>query len=533
MLLNILSSIDDSFADEPSDLLRIFVSCRRALRHIITSSDDWSLNSKLFLRISKLFGNESSLEWLLSSLQRTCRGKSSQNMKEMLFYLADHTSHLFLKFAEICFSFSLSKGEKLISLYSNDTTNGRDSSKVCLAWRYVENLAQTMESQIRILNIPKMGGIGSCFDVISCLQGFLWGLVSTLQEVNPTSDLKLWCWSRLEGFISSFENFVDICFYLLLSEGEKLSDDLPDPHFENDLVNFGEFMRSWVNTKKQDEITNLPFSQFCERASVDRVSLFKRLFTDETLEMQFIIRELFVASGAIFKLRCMMLPPSNNLTIPMGKISISNAVLHELADCPGWPSKFSFTWIEGILQFLQVVAGYIKNSDLDFSKQVYSQLISSHLGVIGKCISLESKRANLSIHDTGSNTKSLNPTGESGQELRNELTRFKSMVRVSLKKLIGGGRRSSGTVLVQAVERALVGVEKGHHAVYNIKIGNFEGGCGTVSPSVAAGVDCFYIILESLSGKQNIIYIFNRVYHYQVNNLYVVECYGVNSFFSV
>lgn len=491
--------------DKSSDLLRIFLSCRRALRHIITSSDNRCLKSKLFLKISKFFGNGSSLEWLLSSLQRILRESYSQNMKDMLFYLADHTSHIFLKFAGICFSFSLSKGEKLVTLCSNDTTNGKESSNGCLAWRCVENLARTIESQIRTLNITKMGGICSCIDVISCLQGFLWGLVSTLQEVNPNSlDLKLWCWSRLEGFIGSFEDFVDICLYLLLSEGEMLSNDLPDLHFENDVVNFGAFMRRWVKTKKQDENTNSPFSQFCERASVDRVSLFKRLFTDETLEMQFIIRELFVASGAIFKLRCLMLPPSNNLTIPMGKISISNAVLHEMADCPGWPSKFTFTWIEGTLQFLQVVAGYINKSDLEFSNEVYSQLIRSHLGVMGKCISLESKRAKLSIHDTGSNTKSLSPTGESCQEMSNELTWFKSMVRVSLKELIGDGRRSTGMVLVQAVERALVGVEKSCHAVYNVNIGNFKGGCGNISPSVAAGVDFFYLVLESLSGNQKI-----------------------------
>jgi hypothetical protein len=428
-------------------------------------------------------------------------------MKEMLFYLADHTSHIFLKISGICSSYSLSKGEKLVSFFSNDTTNEEESSNICLAWGCVENLAQTIDSQIKILNITKMGGIGSCIDVVSCLQGFLWGLVSTLQEVNPNSlDLKLWCWSRLEAFIGNFENFVDICLYSLLSEGEKFSKDLPDLHFENDVVNFGAFFRRWVKTEKHNEITNLPSDQFCERASVDRVSLFKRLFSDETLEMQFIIRELFIASGAIFKLRCMMLTPPSNLTIPMGKISISNAVLHEMAGCPGWPNKFTFTWIEGILQFLRVVVDYVNNSDLDFSKDVYSQLIISHLGVMGKCISLESKGAKLSIHDTGSNTKCVNPTGESGQEMSNDLTWFKSVVRVSLKKLIGDGGRSTGMVLVQALERALVGVEKGHHAVYNVNIGNIPGGCGNISPGVAAGVDFFYLVLESLSGIKSMLW---------------------------
>ncbi|KAJ4820381.1 Urb2/Npa2 family protein [Rhynchospora pubera] len=500
---NILNNCGNSFAYKPSDLLRIFLSCRRVLRHIITSSDEWCLQSKLFLKVSKIFGNRSTLEWLLNSLQRISREKSSQNLKELLFYSSDHTSHIFLKCAEIFFSFSLSKGEKLISLYSNDETNGRESSKVCLAWRCAESLAQTIDSQIKMLQITKRGGIDSCFNIISCLQRFLWGLVSTLQEVNRNSfDLKLWCWSKLEGSIGSFENFVDICLYLMLSEGETLWNDLPDLHVKNDMVNFGAFMRKWVKTKKQDETFSLPFSQFCERASVERVSLFKRLFTDETLEMQFTIRELFVASGAIFKLRCMMVPPSGNPTIPMGKVSIANAVLHVMADSRGWPGKFSFTWIEGVLQFLEVVAGHVNKFDHDFSKEVYSQLISSHLGVLGKCISLERKRAKLSIHDTGSNTKCLNPIEESDQDMINGLTRFKSRVRISLKKLIRDNTRSMVMILVQAVERALVGVEKGFHAVCDINIGSTEGGCGNASPSVAAGVDCLYLVLESLSGKE-------------------------------
>ncbi|KAJ3702578.1 hypothetical protein LUZ61_006283 [Rhynchospora tenuis] len=500
---NILNTCGDSFAYKPSDLLSVFLSCRRALRHIITSSDDWCLKSKLFLEVSKIFGNRSTLEWLLNSLQRISREKSSQNLKETLFYLSDHTSHIFLKCAEIFFSFSLSKGGKLMNLYSNDETNGRESSKVCLAWRCAESLAQTIESQIRMLHITKRGGIDSCFDIISCLQGFLWGLVSTLQEVKPSSvDLKLWCWSKLEGYIGSFESFVDLCLYLLLSEGDTLSNDLPDLHAKNDVVNFDAFMSKWVDTKKQDEIINLPFSQFFERASSERVSLFKRLFTDETLEMQFTMRELFVASGAIYKLRCMMPPPSGNPTIPMGKVSIANAVLHEMADSQGWPGKFSFTWIEGVLQFLGVVTGHVNKFDHDFSKEVYSQLISSHLGALGKCISLERKRAKLSIHDSGSNTKSLNPIEESVQDMMNGLTRFKSRVRISLKKLIRDNKRSMVMILVQVVERALVGVEKGFHAVYDVNLGSSDGRCGNVSPSVAAGVDCLYLVLESLSGKE-------------------------------
>jgi hypothetical protein len=53
---------------------------------------------------------------------------------------------------------------------------------------------------------------------------------------------------------------------------------------------------------------------------------------------------------------------------------------------------------------------------------------------------------------------------------------------------------------IQAIERALVGVQEGCAIIYDIKISK-DG--GEVSTLVAAGIDCLDMIIEFVSGIKN------------------------------
>ncbi|KAJ3673711.1 hypothetical protein LUZ60_005703 [Juncus effusus] len=483
--------------------LKLFLSCRRALRYIITSSDDWCPNSKLFSNFSKNFGEKSSFNWLLISLQKAVDFNSCDNSKEIKFYLADHTSQIIMKLSEGFSAFSLNKREELIELYE---TNIDESNKCCLSWKNVEIMAEFIQNQIEKIPITKKGDFVNYFCIISCFQGFLWGLVSALDKIpiNNSSEIEWFC-SRLEGYFRNFETFVDIFLYFLLLDGDKESIiNTLEMDLNNGFVNFGEIMRKCVEKQTDGEITDSPLSQLIEGGNLKKGKLFESLLKGEKTEIAFIIRELFIANAAIFKLNSILSPQFNNITNITHKIHISNALLNEMANTQNCLDNFSFVWLEGPLRFVETIGGYLNKSDFNISKEVYSQLINSHFGAIGKCISLEGKPAKLSTHDT---TKSLEIIKKSDNfaNKNNYLIRFKTRVRASLRKLINEGVRSRIAILVQIIERGLVGVNKDSFGVCDVNIGNFEGQSGNVSSTVAAGVDCFYLALDSLSGKEHVI----------------------------
>ncbi|XP_075478558.1 uncharacterized protein LOC142519427 [Primulina tabacum] len=109
------------------------------------------------------------------------------------------------------------------------------------------------------------------------------------------------------------------------------------------------------------------------------------------------------------------------------------------------------------------------------------------------------KEATLTSQERGLHVKMLASIVESRlSEETSKLVELKATPRISFTSYI---RKSSEFHLlsaIQAVERALVGVQEGSMTNYEILCGNSDG--EEVSTDVAAGVDCLYLILEFATG---------------------------------
>ncbi|XP_008795175.2 uncharacterized protein LOC103710995 [Phoenix dactylifera] len=248
--------------------------------------------------------------------------------------------------------------------------------------------------------------------------------------------------------------------------------------------------------------------------------LLHNLLKGESRQIAFTLSHLFNASAAILKLKC-MLPFSTYLASqfncshlaskPMAiLIGTSHIVLRGVAEMVDMPDPFIFIWVDGIVKYLEVVGNYFSLADPTLSNNVFAQIIHSHLRAIGRCISFQGKAATLSSHETGSNTKMLQSQKESsGSDMQFldhgqcSIDAFKARLRMSFRKFISTPLTLHLKAAVQAIERALVGVQEGHNAVYEINTGNVNG--GKVSSVVAAGIDCLDLVLESISGHKRVM----------------------------
>lgn len=594
--------------DNLFELWRLFISCRRAMKHLVVASVENAEIPEASYLLTVF--NHSTILWLLKTadelvgLPHAFFGeKYFSQMKTMTFSLVDHTAYIFLTVGKQLMSTALQSiinNEKLhmkLPLHYDktrkDAYNVIDqhivTSENVEPWKYLELLAEILADQIRdstvilkdmghalkeeidhnILSLNKL----SC--VISCLQGFLWGLASTSDSIGidhvtdkqQSQSLRFnhSCLSRLSNYIVLFENFVYSCISIFIVDDGQDSETHPTHNlpynnslYRNVLIesasgcshhhepfSVGEqgarskcsaCYRIDIKDSSDDEHTKNS-SVKKERSSdshkkwvinafraVQNVDLFnlqnlrgsflQNLLEGESPHLAFMVRQLFLASAAILKLKCTLLfsnslKPHGNFYYLSSKsmgllVQTSHIILQGIAEMVGRPNPFTFVWVDGPLKYLEVVGNYISLSDPTLTKDVYAQLLDIHLRVIGKCISLQGKSATLSSHETGSNTKMLqretHVSVHKKQSLVGEysINEFKSQLRLSFRKFIGRPVKLQLRTAVQAIERALIGTPQGCHMVYEVRTGNFDG--GTVSPNVAGGIDCLDMVLEYVSG---------------------------------
>lgn len=594
--------------DNLFELWRLFISCRRAMKHLVVASVENAEIPEASYLLTVF--NHSTILWLLKTadelvgLPHAFFGeKYFSQMKTMTFSLVDHTAYIFLTVGKQLMSTALQSiinNEKLhmkLPLHYDktrkDAYNVIDqhivTSENVEPWKYLELLAEILADQIRnstvilkdmghalkeeidhnILSLNKL----SC--VISCLQGFLWGLASTSDSIGidhvtdkqQSQSLRFnhSCLSRLSNYIVLFENFVYSCISIFIvddgqdsethpthnlpynnslyrnvliesasgcshhhepfSVGEQgarskcsacyridIKDSSDDEHTKNSSVKkerSSDSHKKWVINAFR-AVQNVDLSNLQNL----RGSFLQNLLEGESPHLAFMVRQLFLASAAILKLKCTLLfsnslKPHGNFYYLSSKsmgllVQTSHIILQGIAEMVGRPNPFTFVWVDGPLKYLEVVGNYISLSDPTLTKDVYAQLLDIHLRVIGKCISLQGKSATLSSHETGSNTKMLqretHVSVHKKQSLVGEysINEFKSQLRLSFRKFIGRPVKLQLRTAVQAIERALIGTPQGCHMVYEVRTGNFDG--GTVSPNVAGGIDCLDMVLEYVSG---------------------------------
>ncbi|XP_043709479.1 uncharacterized protein LOC122658537 [Telopea speciosissima] len=577
-----------------SDLLRLFVSCRRALKYLMIACSEEKMEVGSSSVISVLFESSGSLLWLLRSvfavlgLSIMVSEASGGPVKDMVFSLMDHTSYVFLMVTKEHFHLAIHSliydenpcGEFLESGMICNEDNLVDSdprfdySGHANAWKGVVLMADILKEQtqsfleslknthcnvnfepgVDVVNLNKLSSI------ISCFQGFLWGLASVLNNVHEkcstakTKSLirKLVHIPELSPCISVFEDLILLYLQVLLFENglpkfnnnngslsfkvpcwslhkysgdEVMNPDKQEENIEggkNDLAldtdnchgsalssgvnGFSVWKKSLLseNSECTDEDMLTEFDPF-ELQNLKK-DLMQNLLKGEHPEVAFSVRQLFVAASAILRLQLQInCSPLSSTLIPIF-VGISQFLLMEFSNMSAMPHSFSFIWLDGVLKYLEVLGGHFSSTNPTSSRSAYAQLIDIHLRAIGKCISLQGKGATLQSQERELGKETLQ--GQIGSfespfchELYS-LGEFKARLRTSFTVFIREPLELHLLSAVQAIERALVGVREGCNISYEINTGNPDG--GKVSSVVAAAVDCLDVVLESVSGRKRL-----------------------------
>ncbi|TKY59827.1 Bifunctional fucokinase/fucose pyrophosphorylase [Spatholobus suberectus] len=496
------------YLDYYCDYLRLFVSCRKALRYILIGFYEKAdtIQSSPNPIIS---GSSFPVLWLSKSLSVVVGIKeafSAKNIilcKSLMFSLMDHTSHVLYgigKYQSV-HVFSIGKEAEMpreeipnhkISHEENHLLpSSQDSPKLealkCLTFM-AENLKEQMQSLLfSVHNTPHDVNVGVSLtyeninrlsSAVSCFSRFLWGLTSFMGQTDAKdSDKKekVLMWksehaSELNSCVSSVVELTDFFVNKLVIESNQLSESSHDTQrFEKPAVNL--FLSG----------TNY------------------FLVRGDHPEIAFLLRQLFIASSPLLRLNLQkddcFLPSSFIPTF----IEISQVLLLEFTEMVVVPQQSAFLLLDGALCYLRELAGYFPFTDPTFSTKVYTELIQIHMRAMGKTILWQGKRATLTFHEGQSSIKTLHKgsvEAYSSTELHCfSWDEFKTRLQKSFKAYIERSLHLLPTI--QAIERSLVDVKKRCSVIYDVKTSK-DG--GEILSRVAAGIDCIHVIHEFVSG---------------------------------
>ncbi|GAB4838473.1 hypothetical protein Ancab_028017 [Ancistrocladus abbreviatus] len=563
------------------ELLRLLVSCRRALKYLILEFCEEKMKASDYSLLPVFSQSPSPILWFLKSVNVAVRGQnilSNDQVNDMVFSLVDHTSYVLLTLCKYQFDLAVrflaetkkSGEEQLLCGHGSDDESGPTKFCCCMksssginACKSLICIAKSLKDQLRSLVFSlddALVDLNKLSSLMSCICGFLWGLASELgyideRDCNLLTKLvrdKNELMSTINGCLNSFSEVLDSVSHMLLidssqqhgsqSDAEGLlesdngddshevplslkqgSDDEKDSeheeqHLSSDagkvsllLSGIDNDSNSSTDMKALQSENVRPFTNVLgevDSFSQDflRKNLLKEILSGKNPGAAFLLRELFIASSAILRINTQIncTPLSSSwIRILFGS---SQLLLMEFGEKVEVPKSLSFIWLDGALKFLEELGTQFSQTNLTTTRDVYAKLVYLHLRGIGKCIALQGKRATLASHDAESSTKTINSQIEvsesSASDTLHGLEELKSRLRISFKVLI---KRSSELHLLsalQAIERALVGVREGYTMIYELTTGATDG--GTISSTVAAGIDCLDLILESVAGRRRL-----------------------------
>ncbi|XP_022748029.1 uncharacterized protein LOC111297639 [Durio zibethinus] len=505
------------------ELFQLFVACRRTLKHIImTSCEDKieaSLSSLLSVAEDTYF-----VAWLLKSVSAviglldTMSGDCMPESKLKKSSLMDHTSYVFFAISKYQFGQAVHFIGNSEQPYSgvgskqsilNEPGLHFDYLKDSEALRSLSIIAESLKEQAESLLVPLKGAlddrkvgienkvvnISKMSFTVSCFGGFLWGLASALNQKGEKSGklkAKLLRWkceplSKLNLCINVFVDFIN---------------DLLRTFLEND--------QQPKNDYDAESSQKLDCSRDSQVVDFDLVELhclnkhlLQGLLKGDHPDRAILLRQLLISYSAFPRLNLHVDGASLSSGMAPLIIGISQVLLLELSNLSEIPPPFTFVWLDGAVKYLEELGSRFPLTDSTLNRNAYAKLMELHLRAIGKCISLQGKRATLESHERESSTKILHgDTGLPESFLSHGshcLDEFKARLRMSFKVFIRNPSELQLLSAIQAIERALVGVQ-GHPMIYEINTGSADG--GMVSSTVAAGIDCLDLILEYGSGRK-------------------------------
>lgn len=538
----------------PLNVLRLFISCRRAMINLLLKFGKEHPESKQYFDFLGKNGNSYYLVWFSRSVQEIVGSshrifdECTDEVNSLMFSLLDKTSELFSTLARVKASFCLLDLKKQIQLFPSGRPIESEASKHDdQTFDMLENSAlecvKIMAEQLQKTStgIPVTTKhrkcvikLENCHNTVcwkrlsctmSCISGFLWGLNSALENtfkdhpLASSEDKKMllqYC-STFNSYIAKFEAFVNVCFHLLFMDNKDsdstnlVSVRLPhELDCENGFLNIDSVVVGWTNC----ESDGVDLSKIQSMENV----LLENLLKGECPIIAFTLREVYNISAAIVKLHGNLSLPrdvSKQICSSVQQLSLNTMLgttfvtLQKVADMSSWPHMFCIVWIDGALRYLEVLGSAIMFPELNISIELYTQIVNALLRAIGKCILLQGKNATLPTHEIGSNTKTLQLQNASGYvfpkdfiDRQNRLNSLKSRLRLLLGKFVNIASNTHLNAALQAIERALVGVNQHSHSIYEVYTGNPDG--GTVSSVVAAGIDCLYLVLDFVPGNKRV-----------------------------
>ncbi|KAL2329169.1 hypothetical protein Fmac_022596 [Flemingia macrophylla] len=450
------------------EYLRLFVSCRKALRYTIKGFFEKADTTQSSAN-SIISGNASPVLWLSRSLSVVVGTKeafSAKNImlcKSLMFSLMDHTSHILFCIGkyQIVHVFDIGKEAEMPCEENHLLASFHNSHKL-EALKCLTSMAENMKEQVQSLFVSVHNtpcdvnvGFGLTYEninrlssAVSCFGGVLWGLTSFMGQIDSKdSDSKEVLMGKCElaferdSCISSLVELTDFLVNKLLIESNQLSKSSHNKWFVS---------KASASAGKQKE-------------SKAAASCFTSSAIDHVLLLEF--TEMVVV-----------------------------------------PQQSAFLLLNGALSYLRELAGYFPLTDSTSSIKVYTKLIHIQMRAIGKTILLQGKRTKLTFLERQSSTESLHYKGSveaySPTELHCfSLDVFKTRLQMLFKAYIEGQSELHLLSVIQAIERSLVGVQEGCTMIYNVKTSK-DG--GDISSLVAAGIDCFSMILDFVSGRKGL-----------------------------
>ncbi|KAM0050192.1 putative nucleolar 27S pre-rRNA processing, Urb2/Npa2 [Helianthus debilis subsp. tardiflorus] len=502
----LLGDNDDRSLRNHYKLLRLFLCCRRTLKNLVVTYCENNIESSQNSLGAIHFDGKFPALWLLESLhsvQHVFSKDENTHVNDLMFSLMDYTSYVFLTLTKGSFvhaSHHLISSRKPFQQKTEPTFDQEDSVD---ASNFVIHVAEALKDHAQTMLTDKSektsrSRLLKLSSIIACFQGFLWGLSSTLchmdarninlkaiflrREFKPIDKLKL-C-------IDTFTTFVQKFLCELVLQDDKLLEASRRFHIED--VNMGSV-----------HISNVPVNKLLAR---------------ENLEEAYFFRQLFIAYSAVLKLN---LQTKTSLSTNLVNIFIgmTEFLLSEYSNKPETPSEFTFVFLDGIGKFLEELANHLSSTNPTLSTNVYEKLVDLHLKALGKCISLQQKRATLESHETES-TKTVNDP----EFAYSSLDDFKSRLRLSFKVYVSKPSELYVSSAVQSIKKALIGLQEGCMANYQIRTESSGG--GNVTSVVAAGIDCLDVVLEAITGRKglstvktdilgSVCCLFNIIYHLQ------------------
>ncbi|XP_031260000.1 uncharacterized protein LOC116118175 [Pistacia vera] len=507
--------------------------------------------------------------FLVIGLQEALSDDGSSEIRDMIFSLIDHTSYIFLTLSKYHLNSAVNsfilfdqpcKGKPSSEVFheqNNLKESGPclDSFKEFEAWKSMFLVMDSLEEQAQNLLVSlkdalcdrKVGVCGKVVNLnklsslVSCFSGILWGLASAANHSDEKNGdkLKLLRWkcepiSKLNHYIDVFADVTSSFLNILVVEQtfQKLDygEDPPtsgefflercDAMTENlgtlrtcaESVGIDEDSRTMVvhNNRSELEDANSPATVLANNDLLE-LQCFNRhllhgLLKGDHPEAAFSLRRLLIASSAILRLNLQRSrTPFSSGLVPTF-IGISEFLLLQLADMIEVPQPFTFVWLDGVLSYLEELGNHFPLTNPMLTRNVYTRLIELHLRAIGKCISLQGKKATLASHETESSTKILDCSMDLSEASLSHgpycLDEFKARLRMSFKVFIKKPSDLHLLSAVKAIERSLVGVQGGCSVTYNISTGSGDG--GKVSSIVAAGIDSLDLVLEYVSGRKRL-----------------------------